>query len=146
MTDQNDKNIPADAENNPAEGNNPAEQENPYVAIRMVEIGVVPGYMLRKVGQAYMVMPTGPRMKDYQGMITLNETGAFLFKESQKENPTKETLIEACKAEYGATDEEALQAVDSFVMQCAECGLFKQVTKYFEKATGKEVSADEFEQ
>ena len=57
-----------------------------------VRVGVRKGYILRKVGEAYMVMPTGPRMKEYRGMITLNETGAFLFKESQKPEPTRDKL------------------------------------------------------
>ena len=94
--------------------------------LTIVRIGVRPGFMLRKVGQAYMVMPTGPRMKEYEGMITLNETGAFLFKESQKPEPTKQSLIAACIEEYGATQEEAEQAVDMFVMQCGECGIFEK--------------------
>jgi len=114
-----------------------------HVTTRSVKIGVKPGYILRKVGQAYMVMPTGPRMKEYQGMITLNETGAFLFKESQKPEPTKTKLIEACKQEYGATDEEALEAVDAFVLQCAECGLFEFENKFWDIATGKEITEDE---
>ncbi|MCL1964293.1 MAG: PqqD family peptide modification chaperone [Firmicutes bacterium] len=117
-----------------------------YLILRDVQIGVKPGYILRKVGQAYMVMPTGPRMKEYQGMITLNETGAFLFQESQKPEPTKAKLIEACKAEYGASEEEAGEAVDAFVLQCAECGLFEFVTKILDTFTGKEITEDEFKQ
>jgi len=96
--------------------------------ITFVTIGVRPGFMLRKVGQAYMVMPTGPLMKEYEGMITLNETGAFLFKESQKPDPSKQSLMEACMQEYGATEEEAAQAVDMFVMQCGQCGIFEKKT------------------
>lgn len=114
-----------------------------YLTLRTVIIGVKPGYILRKVGQAYMVMPTGPRMKEYQGMITLNETGAFLFKESQKPEPTKQKLIDACIAEYGATEEEAQKAVDAFVLQCADCGLFEFENKILDTVTGKEVTEDE---
>lgn len=115
-----------------------------YLAMRNIQVGVKPGYVLRKVGQAFMVMPSGPRMKDYQGIITLNETGAFLFKESQKPEADKESLMAACKSEYGASDDEALQAVDSFMMQCAECGLFEYRTVYIDTFEGKEVTEQEF--
>lgn len=91
-----------------------------------VRVGVRKGYILRKVGEAYMVMPTGPRMKEYRGMITLNETGAFLFKESQKPEPTREKLIKAAMEEYKVGEEEAAENVDSFIQQCADCHLFSQ--------------------
>ncbi len=90
-----------------------------------VKIGVKPGFILRKVGEAYMVMPTGPRMKEYKGMITLNETGADLFKASQAENPSKRSLMDALIAKYGVDEKEAEEAVDSFVQQCARAGLFE---------------------
>ncbi len=115
-----------------------------YIQMHSVKLGVKPGYILRKVGQAYMVMPTGPRMKDYKGMITLNETGAFLFKQSQRENVTKPDLIEACKTEYGADDEEAEKAVDAFVQQCAQCGLFELESKIIDLKEQREVSQDEW--
>ena len=97
-----------------------------------VKIGVRPGFILRKVGEAFMVMPTGPRMKEYKGMITLNETGAVLFKASQQPNPTVRSLMDALKAEYGVEDEEAETAVRSFVQQCARAGLFEMETKEIE--------------
>lgn len=125
------------------EGSTPPGPPPRYYRVRNVKIGPKAGYMLRKIGQAYMVVPTGPRMKDYQGMITLNETGAFLFKESQKPEPTKQKLIDACKAEYGASDEEALEAVDAFVLQCAECGLFEDELRVFDFALGRELTQEE---
>lgn len=120
------------------------KEESPYVALQLINIKIKPGFVLRKVGQAFMVMPTGPRMKEYQGMITLNETGAFLFKEAQKENPTKRKLMDACIAEYQATEEEALEAVDAFILQCAQCGLMGADIKVIDKRTGQEVPKDEF--
>ena len=88
---------------------------------------IVKGYLLRKVGDAYMVMPTGPRMKEYRGMITLNETGAFLFKEAQKPDASRRSLIDAAMAEYKVGEPEAAENVDSFIQQCAECRLFAQI-------------------
>ncbi|HIQ63520.1 MAG: PqqD family protein [Christensenellales bacterium] len=123
-----------------AQNEQKAPQEKPrYIKIHRVIIGVKPGYILRKIGEAYMVMPTGPRMKEYQGMITLNETGAFLFQESQKPNPTVHSLQQACREKYGATEEEAKQAVDAFVRQCGQCGLFEVETVTVDTQEGKVV-------
>ena len=90
-----------------------------------------------------MVMPTGPRMKEYQGMITLNETGAFLFKEAQKKDPTEQKLIDACITEYDATPEEAAKATRAFLTQCAQCGLMETETKFIDTRAGKEVTEAE---
>ncbi len=95
--------------------------------IQQVKVGVRKGYLLRKVGDAYMVMPTGPRMKEYRGMITLNETGAFLFKEAQKPEASRQSLIDAAIAEYKVGEMEAAENVDSFIQQCAQCNLFAQI-------------------
>lgn len=121
----------------------PEYKKTHFGAVQKVYVGIKPGYILRKVGQAFMVMPTGPRMKEYQGMITLNETGAFLFKEAQKEEPTNQKLIDACIAEYGATPEEAKIAVDAFMIQCVKCGLMEAETVYYDKRTGKKVTVEE---
>ena len=141
MSNENDaKNM----ENMPQEG--PGQKgERQFVTVRQITFNRKPGYVLRKVGQAYMVMPTGPRMKDYQGMITLNETGAFLFKQLDMPEPDRSKLIQACIDEYGATPEEAAQAVDSFAQQCADCGLLETQEVIFDSEGGR-MTRDEFEQ
>lgn len=101
----------------------PEGMEQTFSFINVI-VGVKEGYILRKVGQAFMVMPTGARMKEYRGMITLNETGAFLFKEAQKPEPSREKLIAAAMEEYKVPEMEAAENVDSFIQQCAECNLF----------------------
>lgn len=118
--------------------------EGRFIHRRTVVIEPVDGYILRKVGQAYMIMPTGPRMQDYQGMITLNETGAFLYEEAKKPDASRESLMEACKREYGASDEEAQEAADRFINQCADCGLLPVELNIFDVAQGKEITEDEY--
>ncbi len=108
-----------------------------------VEKGIRPGYVLRKVGQAYMVMPTGPRMKEYQGMITLNETGAFLFEEMQKPEPSIVKLVQACVDKYEDTSwKEANDAVLSFLNQCCDCNLI-EFDERFTDQDGREWTREE---
>lgn len=118
------------------------EERNRLIIVRSPIMEIKSGYVLRQVGQAYMIMPTGPRMKDYEGMITLNETGAFLFKEMQKPDPTIEKLEAACISEYGATPEEAGQAVTAFLNQCVGCGLMDYTEKIYDQ-DGHEITEEE---
>ena len=36
-------------------------------------------YLLRKVAECYVVVPVGKATVDFNGMMNLNETGAFLW-------------------------------------------------------------------
>jgi len=81
-----------------------------------------PGFVVRKVGEAYMVVPTGARMKEYKGVISINETGAFLF-DRIKERTSHVELAKLLVEEYGITPPEAMQAVHMFVEQCSFAGL-----------------------
>ena len=47
-------------------------------------------YILREIMGEYIVVPTGEEAMKFQGLVTLNETGAFLWKELQKNDLTKE--------------------------------------------------------
>jgi len=80
------------------------------------------GFVVRKVGEAHMVVPTGARMKEYRGMITINETGAFLF-DLIKERRTARELMDALIAEYGIDDKTAFEAIETFVDQCSFANL-----------------------
>ena len=80
------------------------------------------GFVVRKVGDARMVIPTGPRMKEYKGVITINETGAFLF-DLVKEPQTLRQAMDALIAEYGIDENTAYDAVAAFAHQCNEAHL-----------------------
>ena len=37
------------------------------------------GFILRKVGGSNVIVPTGNETNEFNGMITTNDTGAFIF-------------------------------------------------------------------
>ena len=37
------------------------------------------GFMLRSIAGTHVVIPLGERVVDFNGILTLNETGAFLW-------------------------------------------------------------------
>ncbi len=57
------------------------------------------GFILRKVASSYAVVATGKRVKEFNGVITLNETGAFLWNKLVG-GATEEDLVTALLNEY----------------------------------------------
>jgi hypothetical protein len=71
-------------------------------------------FILRKVADAYVVVPVNSLTLDFNGIINLNETGAFLFKLLQK-GTTEETLLEKMLEEYDVTPEKAKKDIGIFI-------------------------------
>ena len=71
-------------------------------------------FILRKVADSYVVVPVGKLTLDFNGIITLNETGAFLFELLQK-GADREELIDRLLAEYDVAPERAAADVDVFI-------------------------------
>jgi len=71
-------------------------------------------FILRKIVDDYVVVPVGAQTVNFNGMITLNETGAFLFENMQKEI-SKEELIDKMMEEYDVDKDRASSDIDKFV-------------------------------
>ncbi len=72
------------------------------------------GYLLRKIGMSYMIVPIKDGLIQIEGMLTLNETGAFLW-EQLKEEKTKKELLEAILSEYDVDKEIASTDIQEFL-------------------------------
>ena len=78
------------------------------------------GFILRDVAGQTVVLPTGDEL-DLNLMITLNDTGKFLWEKLQA--PTDEAaLVEALLAEYDVDAETARKSVAAFVGKLNENG------------------------
>ena len=82
------------------------------------------GYILRNVAGSFVVVPVGNATLEYNGMMNLNETGAFLFGK-MIEGISREDLIKALTDEYDVDDETAKQDVDAFIEKVKEQDLFE---------------------
>lgn len=80
------------------------------------------GFILREVAGSYLVVAVGARVKDFNGMVNLNETGAFLWKLLEK-GAEKEEMTEALLKEYDVQKEVAAVDVNAFTTKLAEAGL-----------------------
>ena len=76
-------------------------------------------FLLRKVADSYVVVPVGKMSLDFNGIITLNETGAFLFELLQK-GYEREDLIAKLLDEYEVSAEKASADVDKFLEKVKE--------------------------
>ena len=72
------------------------------------------GFMLKTVADSFVVVPTGANIVDFSAMITLNETGAFLW-EALKNDVTEEELTSALMSEYEVDEKTAGEDVAEFV-------------------------------
>ena len=81
-------------------------------------------FILRKVADSYVVVPVGKMTLDFNGIINLNETGAFLFGELQK-GADREELIERLLAEYDVTPEKAASDIDIFIQKVKDADVLE---------------------
>lgn len=77
------------------------------------------GFMLREVAGSHVVVPVGKEAANFNGMITLNEMGAFLWTRLEK-GTTKESLLADVLSEYEVTEERALAGIDRFLSRLEE--------------------------
>lgn len=77
------------------------------------------GFILRKVGIQYVVAATGKASENFNGMMRLNESGAFAFRLLQ-EGITGEELVSRIVAEYQVDEDTARRDVEAFLAALGE--------------------------
>ena len=71
------------------------------------------GFILRKVGIQFMVAATGKASEHFNGMMRLNESGAFAFRLMQQ-GITEEELTIRLMEEYEVSEQTARKDVAAF--------------------------------
>ena len=82
------------------------------------------GFILREVADSYIVVAVGEAVKTFNGIVNLNETGAFLWK-ALETGATKEDLLAKLTAEYDVDEDTAKKDIDAFVAKLEEAKLIK---------------------
>ena len=82
-------------------------------------------FMLRKVADCYVVVPIGAAVAEFNGMINLNEAGAFLWQLLEKDT-TAEDVVKAMLEQYEIDEATATTDVDKFIAQLREAGLLEE--------------------
>lgn len=82
------------------------------------------GFILREVAGNYIVVAVGSAVKQFNGVITLNETGAFLWKKLE-EGCEEKDLLSALLDEYEVESAVAEADVKAFLEKLNGANLLK---------------------
>lgn len=80
-----------------------------------------PDFLLRDVADSLVLVPVGEAAKRFPGMITLNETGKFLW-EALAAEQTAETLTALLLEQYEVDAAQARKDVDAFLNNLCAVG------------------------
>lgn len=81
------------------------------------------GFVLRNVADNYIVIGVGEEAVDFNGMITLNETGAFLWKILAESDVDKNGLLTSLMHEYDVDADTVERDIDDFLKKLQDGGL-----------------------
>ena len=81
-------------------------------------------FVLREVADSYVVVPVNKLTLDFNGIINLNETGAFLFEKLQN-GCKKADLLKAMLDEYEVSEEKASADPDIFIQKLSEADVLE---------------------
>jgi len=71
-------------------------------------------YILKTVAGQHIVVPIGAEAKRFHGMITLNDTGKFLFESLQNATAVEQLIVMLVEA-YDVTPEVAKKDIEKFI-------------------------------
>lgn len=82
------------------------------------------GFVLREMAGEITVLPAGD-LENYDKVVTLNETGAFLWRKLEKDT-TKEALLAALLSEYNVDESTASEHIDLYLQKLRDNDLLAE--------------------
>lgn len=77
-------------------------------------------FILREIAGDYVIVPTGQTALEFNGLITVNEIGAFIWKKLDQDI-TEDELVQAILEEYEVDEETARNDMEEFLDKLMEC-------------------------
>lgn len=84
------------------------------------------GFVVEKVGNAYLAVAVGERADSFNALIRMNSTGAYIWEKLAERDMTEGELLAVMKAEYDAPEELLLRDISAFVNKLHEGGLLDE--------------------
>lgn len=81
-------------------------------------------FILRNIAGEYMLMPAGDQIKDFQGMLVMNELSAFVWEKLQVPT-TRDTLLADILAEYEIDEQTAAADLDALLDELNRHGVIE---------------------
>ena len=86
---------------------------------------LIEGFCIRKILDETVIIPTGKAAHCLSGLISVNETGEFIFELLQTEQ-TMESLVAEMLEEFEVEKEKAEEDVEAFVKVLIENGMLEE--------------------
>lgn len=83
-------------------------------------------YVLRQVADTWVVLPLGDAAVDFSGMLTLNGSGAMLWR-ALEQGVGREELVAALLDEYEVSRQQATADVDAFLNKLLQAGCLEEM-------------------
>lgn len=83
------------------------------------------GYMVRDIADTHIVVPVGERVIDFKGIMTLNETGYFLWNKLT-DGISYDDLLKALLDEFEVDEATARADLDEFLGVARENGVIEE--------------------
>lgn len=83
---------------------------------------IKPEFVMNEIADEYIIVQVGDKAEKMNGVITLNETGAFLWKQMTENDRTEEELLRALLGEFKAEEEQAKQDIRAFLENLRKFG------------------------
>ena len=82
-------------------------------------------FILREIAGDYVIVPTGQTALEFNGLITVNEIGAFIWKKLDQDI-TEDELVQAILEEYEVDEETARNDVKEIHDKLTECKILAE--------------------
>ncbi len=80
------------------------------------------GFILRALGDNYIIVPVGPEAQRFNGIIKINETGKLIW-EMLEGSSTEDQIIDAMTEQFDIGREQAEHDVKTFIEKAAKANL-----------------------
>lgn len=81
-------------------------------------------FILREIAGDYVIVPVGETAVQFNGMISVNETGAVLWKCLQEETDL-EHMVQALTSEYDVSTDTAERDAEEFIALLRQHGILE---------------------
>lgn len=82
------------------------------------------GYLIREIAGAYVVVPAGKQAAEFNGLMTLNETAAFIWN-ILVDGGDEDGLVQSLLSEYNIDEETARADVKKIIKLLESYNIFE---------------------
>lgn len=85
---------------------------------------IAKGFNLMNIAEQNIIVPVGIKNVNFNKMVSLNNSGAFLWRQLQ-EDKSEEVLLQAMLEEYDIDEKTAAEDIDRFLVKLRDAGVLE---------------------